>query len=65
MFDNKKTPKWMILKEKKLWFFENVFNGYPCKNVTKYFCIFSFFIFFILRKKLAFIAARGRPPPSP
>ena len=46
-----------------------VLNGYPCKNVTKYFCIFfcfrTFYAFFFLRtKNLHYLAAeRSTPPP--
>ena len=29
-------------------YLENVFNGYPCKNVAKYFCIFFGFRIFKL-----------------
>ena len=43
--------------------FLTVFNGYPCKNFTKYFCILLVSEpsepFFILRKKLHFLAAGG------
>ena len=53
--------KKIILKNNK------VFNGYPCKIVTKYFCIFFCFkhpehLFFILRKHFL-VAGGGSPPP--
>ena len=61
----------MILKEKnfgtkekilrKYWEKVQVFKGYPCKKFTKYFAYFvsehSKHFFFILRKKMYFLAA--------
>ena len=53
----------ILIKENIL---KKVFNGYPCKKITKYFiCIFfclrAFFYFLI--KKLALFSSGGRPPP--
>ena len=40
-FERKKT---LVLKGKKNQYFMIIFcNGYPCKKVTKYFCIFFCF----------------------
>ena len=48
----------ILLKKFNIWrkYSENVYNGYPCKNFTKYFGIFFCFrtfkaFFFILRRK--------------
>ena len=69
-----KEKKTLILKEKNSIFYENivknviVFNGYPCKNVTKYFSYFSIsensasFSFF-QKKTPIFVTARGFAPP--
>ena len=52
-------------------FYENiVLNGYPYKNVTKYFCIFFHFrtlhLFLFFLKKTSMKPARGfAPPPGP
>ena len=68
-----KEKKTLILKEKNSIFNENivknviVFNGYPCKNVTKYFSYFSIsensasFSFF--RKNTYFRYGQGVCPP--
>ena len=49
---------------------ENVFNGYPCKNITKYFCIFFHFrtfcfCFSFLEKTPILVVACGICPPPP
>ena len=41
VFKTRKARKTLVLKENF-----QVFNGYPCKNFTKYFCIFFCFITF-------------------
>ena len=46
-----------------------LFNGYPCKNVKKYFCIFfpfrTFCIFFILKTPILVTVGGFAPPPPP
>ena len=43
MFLKKEKPELDDFEEKnfdaKVKYLKNVLNGYPCKNVTKYFCI--------------------------
>ena len=41
--DDFEEEKHLVGKEIFKYFHEkNFFNGYPCKNVTKYFCIFFY-----------------------
>ena len=66
--ERKKLQKKIQYLKKKIK--KNVFSGYPCKHVAKYFCIFfrfrTFCIFFSFSEKKDYFGyGQGVCPPSP
>ena len=59
--------KGKILIKEKFQYFKKVFNGYPCKNVTKYFCTFfvSEHSFSLFSTKTILVAYWGLTAPPP